>query len=173
MVRNKQALAALRAGLDDLDDLVNAMLDDEVSSTMQHVVRSPRKAETYGQDHVGFWPPHGPEAVAAVHAQVDPAFRDTQDFVVVLWYANDPDHRKQYRGISSCRVCGQMNGSADYIRDGWTWPQGYSHYIEAHGVRPPQAFIDAALEAHKEAGSPPLRFEPTLTREEKLRLYRK
>ena len=45
-----------------------------------------------------------------------------------------------YKGISSCRICNCMNGSREYKYEGWQWPEGYSHYIEKHNVRPSLAF---------------------------------
>jgi hypothetical protein len=46
-----------------------------------------------------------------------------------------------YRGMSSCRLCGCMNGSGEYSIDGWRFPSGYLHYIEVHDVKPSEAFI--------------------------------
>lgn len=44
-----------------------------------------------------------------------------------------------YRGISHSRLTGEAIGNCEFERDGWKWPQGYSHYIEA-GVPPSRAF---------------------------------
>lgn len=57
----------------------------------------------------------------------------------------------QYRGSSTCRCCGKLNGSTEFqvpINGGhaWHWPNGFSHYIEVHNVRPSQAFIDFILD---------------------------
>jgi len=98
---------------------------------------------------VGFWPPCGPEGKAAVQAAADPSFAKDPAFPAVLWFLQRPEHKVPYRGWSNCRVCGCMNGSEDYLRDGYTWPSGYIHYITAHGVRPPQPFIAAAVKAYR------------------------
>jgi hypothetical protein len=45
-----------------------------------------------------------------------------------------------YRGSSTCRLCGQSNGSREFHVAGWIWPVGYRHYIEMHQVRPSLAF---------------------------------
>ena len=45
-------------------------------------------------------------------------------------------------GASWCRVCGVTNGSLEYSMDGWTWPQGYGHYIESHSIEMDPAFRD-------------------------------
>ena len=49
---------------------------------------------------------------------------------------NSVDH-EYYKGWSTCRVCGEKNGSITYKSDcGWEWPCGLSHYVEDHNVRP-------------------------------------
>ena len=45
-----------------------------------------------------------------------------------------------YRGGSKSRLTGEMNGSREYVRNGWRWPQGFGHYID-HGVKPSNDFI--------------------------------
>lgn len=45
-----------------------------------------------------------------------------------------------YRGSSQCRCCGQSNGSHEYRYLGWTWPEGYFHYLSEHNVRPDEGF---------------------------------
>lgn len=59
-----------------------------------------------------------------------------------------------YRGSSACRCCGKLNGSSEFQvpfegDHAWHWPNGFSHYIEVHNVRPSQAFIDF-IEAYKD-----------------------
>lgn len=48
--------------------------------------------------------------------------------------------QRTYRGFSRCRCCDKPNGSADFSLNGWTWPEGYAHYIKEHNVRPSLAF---------------------------------
>lgn len=50
-----------------------------------------------------------------------------------------------YKGWSTCRLCGDLNGSIEYSYKGWVWPAGYAHYIKAHNVRPSLAFQDFVL----------------------------
>lgn len=49
-----------------------------------------------------------------------------------------------YKGTSKCRCCGIRNGSEEYTlvlgKAKWIWPSGFSHYVEAHNVRPSLAF---------------------------------
>lgn len=61
---------------------------------------------------------------------------------------------KRYRGFSTCRCCKEPNGSAEISytftkpeggRVKYTWPIGYSHYIETHNVRPEQEFVELVM----------------------------
>jgi hypothetical protein len=42
--------------------------------------------------------------------------------------------KRCYFGVSTCRICNCSNGSSEYSIDGFTWPCGYKHYLEAHNV---------------------------------------
>ena len=55
-----------------------------------------------------------------------------------------------YKGSSECRICRQSNGSCDMTEGPWIWPEGFTHYITAHHVKPPQEFIDYVMEKMKE-----------------------
>ncbi len=50
-----------------------------------------------------------------------------------------------YRGWSMCRLCQVPNGNEEFEHGGFRWPSGFLHYVEAHNVRPPDAFVDAIL----------------------------
>lgn len=52
---------------------------------------------------------------------------------------------KRYRGWSTCRLCGEHNGSTEYVASGWVWPVGFKHYVEKHNVRPSLAFQEFIL----------------------------
>lgn len=62
-------------------------------------------------------------------------------------------HERHYRGWSICRLCGVGVGSSDFKvqpnkkhkRDGYVWPIGFRHYIEEHGVMPPENFVMQVL----------------------------
>jgi len=51
-----------------------------------------------------------------------------------------------YFGHSTCRFCGKDNGSADMEDGTYVWPEGFAHYLEEHHVRPPNDFVQHALE---------------------------
>lgn len=48
----------------------------------------------------------------------------------------------EYRGSSTCRICGCQNGSVSFKLEGWEWPEGYRHYIDVHNVWPSRDFKD-------------------------------
>jgi hypothetical protein len=45
------------------------------------------------------------------------------------------------RGYSSCRFCGQLNGSNEKTDGFYLWPEGLAHYVRRHSVRPPASII--------------------------------
>ena len=96
--------------------------------------------------YVGYWP-HGMDAAEqAISSAMDPSFLDTDEWRAVMWFCFHPEAITQWRGSDSCRVCDKDRiGSKCYHRGDFVWPEGYPHYLEHHGVKPPQAFIDAAL----------------------------
>lgn len=47
----------------------------------------------------------------------------------------------RFLGYSPCRCCGENNGTGEYYYQGWAWPDGYMHYLEAHNVEPTAAFM--------------------------------
>jgi len=52
-----------------------------------------------------------------------------------------------YKGTSRCRICGELNGSSEFIfidsktKTKHVWPGGYLHYIRKHRVKPEDDFI--------------------------------
>src|SRR4051794_1813983 len=49
-------------------------------------------------------------------------------------------------GVSTCRLCGAVNGSAEQT-DGehFVWPEGLAHYVEEHHVRLPDEVVAVAV----------------------------
>lgn len=83
----------------------------------------------------------------ALRAAQDPTWRTqhSAEFFVVLAYLNTPEKTVQYRGMSWCRVCGKSNGSQDWFKGPFRYPQGYVHYLVEHDFKPPQIVIDEAF----------------------------
>lgn len=89
----------------------------------------------------------------------DEALPDPRDHVDLSW---DPAERATiasylkrglvagtWRGYSDCRFrCGRPDeqmGHRDLTDGVYVWPEGYAHYVEDHGVRPPATFVAQAL----------------------------
>jgi hypothetical protein len=49
---------------------------------------------------------------------------------------------RQFMGHSKCRFCGQLVGSREFTDGSFAWPEGLVHYVEAHAVRLPEAFLE-------------------------------
>lgn len=52
---------------------------------------------------------------------------------------------KYYKGFSKCRICNCINGTIEYSVGGFTWPDGYIHYIEDHDVLPDEDFYNYVM----------------------------
>lgn len=70
-----------------------------------------------------------------------------EDFVSKLFEleVHPQTDKIQFKGFSTCRICGKINGTATNAAMGWEWPVGYRHYIEEHNVRPSLAFQEMVL----------------------------
>ncbi len=65
---------------------------------------------------------------------------DKEGFLAQLDKVEANAQRRNYRGMSSCRVCKCHNGSAEFSSGEYSWPAGYRHYIAEHDVRPTPGF---------------------------------
>lgn len=103
---------------------------------------------------IGFWAAHpstlqGPygydpyEGLNLPRPQdyVDETWNPVVREFVAAYLDNAPDV-EHWRGSSSCRFCRCNNGSTDKSDGTYTWPAGFSHYVRAHGVKPPDEFIE-------------------------------
>ena len=68
-----------------------------------------------------------------VNPQIDPTLR----LRAVSWL-NNGKLLNSYRGFSTCRICGCVNGSIELGRDGYVYPEGLVHYITDHNVWLPE-----------------------------------
>ncbi len=50
-----------------------------------------------------------------------------------------------YMGFSTCRICGEPNGSAEFSDGVYVWPEGLAHYVRDHCVRLPPELEQHAL----------------------------
>ena len=100
--------------------------------------------------HLGYW----------ITNQLNDPFKSLPwpaDFIDLTWDPNERDAVAKYldsqpdvqhwKGYSFCRLgCKDYHqmGTTDKSDGFYTWPAGFSHYVLAHNVRPPQEFIDHA-----------------------------
>jgi hypothetical protein len=62
------------------------------------------------------------------------------DFLTKLATVEAAARQRHMKGSSTCRVCGETNGSSSFTFGGWEWPDGFVHYLRDHGVRPTADF---------------------------------
>lgn len=90
----------------------------------------------------------GPTVIGYWRNAAEPYWPDVNDYVDPTW---DPTARatvadrlragrqvRQSRGHSTCRICGQPNGTAEFTDGTYVWPEGLAHYVSDHQVRLPQ-----------------------------------
>jgi hypothetical protein len=76
-----------------------------------------------------------------------------EDFVDETWDAEERERVVKYlkkapfvehwKGLSNCRLgCSKDNGYRDHGDGTFVWPEGFVHYVENHGVRPPEEFVE-------------------------------
>lgn len=96
---------------------------------------------------VGFWwserEPQWPRVEMMIGHGWSPAER-----AIVLDYVRNGQEHASYKGWSNCRLCGRPNGSRDLTDGTYVWPEGFGHYIEQHGVRPPAGFVAHVLRSY-------------------------
>jgi hypothetical protein len=96
---------------------------------------------------VGYWcDPDDPKTAMLpdphdmIDASWDPAERNR-----VVAYLRAGRELYAFRGSSWCRFrCGVSSRRMGYrdLTDGeYVWPEGFAHYVKAHGVKPPAAFL--------------------------------
>ena len=75
---------------------------------------------------------------------IDPAWDQGERDVVGTYLANGTISRT-YMGYSPCRMCGQNNGAIEFTDGVFACPSGLAHYVDEHGVRLPQEFVQHAV----------------------------
>ena len=89
----------------------------------------------------GDWSDNLPMPVA------DTALSDQDQIILALKAAMENGYLTSYRGSSTCRLCGKMNGykELEIIRGSIKYriPEGYLHYLEDHAVGYDQRLLEA------------------------------
>jgi hypothetical protein len=93
---------------------------------------------------IGYWdgraaPDGWPDVCGFVAAVDDPVQR------AVAAYLRSGTVVAAAAGVSRCRLCGAVNGSAEQT-DGehFVWPEGLAHYVDEHSVRLPDEVVAVA-----------------------------
>src|SRR5262245_27807103 len=94
---------------------------------------------------VGYWRsdeiPELPHPAALVDHEWDRTERES-----VVDYLLRGFDVAEFGGCSYCRLCDPDaavcdNGSSEFTDGTWVWPEGFSHYVEDHDVRPSVEFV--------------------------------
>lgn len=73
---------------------------------------------------------------------VDPAW-DPAERARVVQYLKAAPPVEFWRGYSHCRLgCERLDGTRDLGDGTFVWPEGFAHYVEVHGIRPPEEFLE-------------------------------
>ena len=64
----------------------------------------------------------------------------------VVSYLKEGEQYAQYRGMSTCRICGEFNGSQDLTDGVYVWPSGLAHYVDEHDTALPSTFVNHVLD---------------------------
>jgi hypothetical protein len=101
-----------------------------------------------GMKAIGYWfndhHPNFPKPEKYVDQSWDQSEREN-----VAKYLDSGKKFVTWRGCSTCRMCGKRNGSQCLTDNTYIWPEGFSHYIREHGVKPPDEFINHILGKNK------------------------
>lgn len=93
---------------------------------------------------IGYW--LGPNALdwPDVRDSVDPTW-DGGERQTVIAHLRRGTRFRFFLGLSICRFCCVPNGSSEQTDGTYYWPEGLTHYLEKHDVRPPQRFVGHVL----------------------------
>ncbi len=89
----------------------------------------------------------GPNALPLPHEWIDKSWDERERTQVVAYLRAQPAW-EHWRGYSWCRFdgCGDRRmGTTDRSDGTYVWPEGFAHYVEKHGVKPPDEFIRHVL----------------------------
>lgn len=94
---------------------------------------------------IGFWKneqhPELPDPSEAIDVDADPDLIHQVGF----YFAKGTMLAVGF-GFSTCRVCGEPNGSVEFTDGTYIWPEGLAHYVRDHSVRLPVEVEQHALD---------------------------
>lgn len=113
----------------------------KASSSVEATVNALTLSNTPGAIKFGFWYSKAQQQYPTVH---EGQYNNVWVVSRLRFYESDA-LVIQYRGFSSCRVCGCCNGTKSYVKivDGvvYEWPEGLAHYLEVHCIKPPAELL--------------------------------
>jgi hypothetical protein len=119
---------------------------DSISSTAALLNYPPTKENVMSLIEVGYWK----EGVAGRREILSSVGKiPIGQKRALLKMLSNPKRTLSWRGFSKCRICGKLNGTRCFMNDEFKWPEGYLHYVTAHGVRPPDAMLQYAMSGAK------------------------
>lgn len=78
---------------------------------------------------------------------IDSNWDETEKSKVIKHLITSPFLPSVCAGYSYCRLCDKQDNGYREQSDGvFIWPEGFTHYVEEHNVKPPQEFIDYCME---------------------------
>lgn len=99
---------------------------------------------------IGYWystyEPYLPHPIAS-RSRRDPPTRDA-----VRAHLQRGEEWMAFAGHSYCRLCDRNDatmGSCDLTDGVWIWPQGLTHYVDAHDIELPGAFLDHVASGYR------------------------
>jgi hypothetical protein len=102
---------------------------------------------------IGFWKNNA--YMQAGYEEVVKAWKDNQknpitshEYEAIMTYIEESKIYIAYLGWASCRGCGKELGCCDMITPDkkFIFPEKYEHYISIHQIRPPDDFINMAVQ---------------------------
>lgn len=92
---------------------------------------------------VGYWKEHS----KCTLPMPEPGEWDEEEKALVLHHLkNVYMQERRFKGWSTCRICGCLNGSSDRHDGKYRWPSGLAHYVEEHNIVLPREFVVHILE---------------------------
>ncbi|QIG74641.1 hypothetical protein EVC12_006 [Rhizobium phage RHph_I42] len=73
------------------------------------------------------------------------SYAGKSDVTTLIGAAQVKARVNSYKGWSTCRLCGEKNGSKEYSLNGFRWPEGLTHYVDAHNVLVTGEFMNFLL----------------------------
>lgn len=90
---------------------------------------------------IGYWTGERAEGRPSPGRFVD-AMWDADEREMVADYLDRGFVTRACMGLSPCRLCERPNGALELSDGVYVWPEGFSHYVRDHDVRPPTSSLN-------------------------------